>query len=84
MHAFSDEATTESQYRLSTTAKERDFVAFGRGGAGNIEAGKAMKKKQEEDEIAKRDAIVTENAKAEARAAVEKLQVPKPARAAMY
>jgi Protein of unknown function (DUF3602) len=74
-----DETSVEFQHRLSTSAKDGGSSNFGRGGAGNIEAAKVLQRKKEED-VAKQDALVTEKARAHAKAAVEKIQIPKPTR----
>jgi hypothetical protein len=73
-----DETSTELAQRLSTSAKQPEG-SFGRGGAGNIEAAKALKKKQEEEQ-ARKDALLAEKARAQAKAAAEAIQYPKPTR----
>jgi hypothetical protein len=69
--------TSTERRRTSTLAKELRPYAFGRGGAGNIEAAKLWKKKVEEKE-AQKEALRAEEAKTQARAAVAAIQVPKP------
>lgn len=64
---------------MSTSLQAPPELSFGRGGAGNIEAAKALQKKKEQDKM-KENALVAEKARAEARAAVEAIQVPKPTR----
>jgi uncharacterized protein YggE len=74
----------EKEYRLSTTAKNpNSSVGSGRGGAGNIGAVKAMQRKEEEEQArkeARKEALIAQRAKAEAQAAAESIQVPKPTR----
>jgi Protein of unknown function (DUF3602) len=55
-------------------------LSVGRGGAGNIEAAKAHHRKQEQEK-AKQEALIAQKARAEAAAAVEALQTPKPSKA---
>jgi hypothetical protein len=74
-----DETSEERNRRLSTRPSEFENSSFGRGGAGNIEAGKVIQRKKEEEQ-AKKDVERAEQARAEARAAVEAIQFPKPTR----
>ena len=74
-----DETSGERDHRLSTAAKNNDSLYFGRGGHGNIEAAKALHREMEE-ERAKQEALAIEKARANAKAAAKKIQVPKPAR----
>jgi len=77
-----DETSSERDRRLSTSLQALPELSFGRGGAGNIEAAKALQKKKEQEKM-KENALVAEKARAEARAAAEALQVPKPARSSV-
>ena len=63
---------------MSTSAKPAE-MSFGRGGAGNIEAAKALLKKKDEEKM-RESALITEKARAEAKAAAEAMQIPKPTR----
>lgn len=63
---------------MSTSAKPAE-MSFGRGGAGNIEAAKALLKKKDEEKM-RESALITEKARAEAKAAAEAIQIPKPTR----
>ena len=54
-------------------------MSFGRGGAGNIEAAKTLLKKKDEEKM-RESALITEKARAEAKAAAEAMQIPKPTR----
>jgi hypothetical protein len=52
-------------------------TVFGRGGVGNIEAAR-MWRKQKEEELAKKEAVRAEEARAAARAVAASIQMPKP------
>lgn len=75
-----DETSTERERRLSTRAADFDGLSAGRGGAGNIEAAKFLHRKTLEEERARRDAEAAEQARAQAQAAVDAIQFPKPTR----
>jgi hypothetical protein len=64
-----DETSSERDRRLSTSAQPAE-ISFGRGGIGNIEAAKALHRKKEEEKM-KENALATENASVEAKAAAE-------------
>lgn len=70
---------TSTEQRLSTAAKKPEG-SFGRGGAGNIGAVKAIQRRQEVEEEAMKDALGAEKARAYAKAAAESIQYPKPTR----
>lgn len=76
-----DETSAERDRRLSTAAQPAE-LSFGRGGAGNIEAAKALQKKKENEKM-KEGALVAEKARAEAKAAAEAIQMPKPTRSSV-
>ena len=72
---------TEREHRLSTSAKySDDAISLGRGGIGNIEAAQERRRWKEEEK-AKQSAMVSEKARAIAKAAADSIQMPKPARA---
>jgi hypothetical protein len=68
-------------HRLSVTARDTDYSGSGRGGAGNIAQTKVMQKKLDEKK-GEEDAKAIKQARADATAAAEAIQVPKRARAA--
>jgi Protein of unknown function (DUF3602) len=77
-----DLTSTEREQRFSTAPKTSE-AAFGRGGAGNIEAARALQRRQEEEK-ARKEAQAVEKARAHAKAAAEaaagSIQYPKPTR----
>jgi hypothetical protein len=75
-----DATSAERETRFSTIPKQpEENRSFGRGGVGNIEAAKALHKKKDDDKT-REEAIVAEKARAEAKAAAEAIQIPKPSK----
>jgi hypothetical protein len=78
MKVGSEESSHEHEGKFSTTVKAPESnYGSGRGGFGNIEMAKQIQR-QKDDEKAKRYALAAETARAEAKAAVEAIQMPKP------